>query len=246
MTALPTLPALVVGDVTHRRAGAVRRRFRHRVYQWLVDLDAVPVQPRYLRPLAAFRSADHLGDPGRSLKQNIETYLAGNGIELGPGGRVIMLAHARVLGHVFDPLTVFWCFAADGRLACIVAEVHNTYGERHAYLLHPDAAGSARAQKRFYVSPFLTVDRGYLLRFQLRPDQVGVSVALRQNGAVAFSAAFRGVPRPASRRALIGQFLRRPLVPQRVSLLIRAHGVRLWLRGLPVTPRRPRLSAGPR
>ena len=54
-----------------------------------------------------------------------------------------MLANARVLGHVFDPLSVFWCFDADGALVCIVAEVHNTYGERHVYLLRPDPSGTA-------------------------------------------------------------------------------------------------------
>ena len=52
-----------------------------------------------------------------------------------------MLANARVLGHVFDPLTVFWCLRGDGGLVCVVAEVHNTYAERHVYLLHPDAQG---------------------------------------------------------------------------------------------------------
>ena len=58
------------------------------------------------------------------------------------------------LGHVFDPLTVFWCFDSGGDLACVVAEVHNTYGERHAYLLRPDHSGTARTGKELYVSPF--------------------------------------------------------------------------------------------
>ena len=231
---LPPLPALVTGQVTHRRPGPVRHAFRHRVYQWLVDLDRLPRQPWHLRAFAHFSSADHLGDPGLPIKRNIENYLALGGIGLGDRGRVLMLANARVLGHVFDPLSVFWCYDSDGVLACVVAEVHNTYGERHAYLLHPDQAGTAVTGKRFYVSPFFDVSGTYELRFTLRPDLVATTVTLRREGAVAFSAAFRGRPEPATAPALARRLIRQPLMTQRVSALIRVHGIWLWLRGLPV------------
>ena len=231
---LPPLPALVVGQVTHRRPGPVRHAFRHRVYQWLVDLDSLPRQPWPLRAFAHFSSADHLGDPGLPIKRNIENYLALGGIGLGDGGRVLMLAGARVLGHVFDPLSVFWCYDRDGLLACVVAEVHNTYGERHAYLLRPDAAGVAVTGKHFYVSPYFDVSGTYELRFTLRPDLVATTVTLRHHDAVAFSAAFRGRPEPATRVAVGRRLIRQPFMPQRVSSLIRVHGIWLWLRGLPV------------
>ena len=80
---------------------------------------------------------------GRSIRRNLDRWLAAHGVDL-HGGRVVMLAQARVLGYVFNPLTVYWCHGPDGALACVVAEVHNTYGERHCYLLRPDAAGRAR------------------------------------------------------------------------------------------------------
>ena len=231
---LPPLPALVAGQVTHRRPGPVRHFFRHRVYQWLVDLDCLPRQPRHLRAFANFSSADHLGDPALPIKRNIENYLARGGIGLGDRGRVLMLANARVLGHVFDPLSVFWCYDSDGVLACVVAEVHNTYGERHAYLLLPGEAGTAVTDKAFHVSPFFDVSGTYELRFPLRPDLVATTVTLRREGAVAFSATFRGRPELATARALARLLIRQPLMPQRVSALIRMHGIWLWLRGLPV------------
>jgi DUF1365 family protein len=149
-----------------------------------------------------------------------------------------MLAHARVFGHVFNPLTVFFCFPDDGSPPCVVAEVHNTYGDRHAYLLEPDAAGRATTDKTMYVSPFFSVDGAYQLRFAVSPNRVFVGVTLRRDGEVSFSAAFHGRPRPASRSAMLRAALRRPLMTQRVSVLIRAHGVWLWLRRLPVR-RRP-------
>jgi DUF1365 family protein len=231
---LPPLPALVAGQVTHRRPGPVRHSFRHRIYQWLVDLDCLPRQPWPLRAFANFSSADHLGDPALPIKGNIENYLAINGIGLGERGRVLMLAGARVLGHVFDPLSVFWCYDSDGVLACVVAEVRNTYGERHAYLLRPDEAGTAVTGKAFHVSPFFDVSGSYELRFTLRPDLVAVTVTLRRHDAVAFSAAFRGRPEPVTAPALARRLIRQPLMPQRVSALIRVHGSWLWLRGLPV------------
>ena len=83
---------------------------------------------------------------------------------------------------------------------CVVAEVHNTYRERHAYLLRPDEAGVAVTDKDFHVSPFFDVSGTYELRFTLRPELVSTTVTLRREGAVAFSATFRGGPEPATRR----------------------------------------------
>ena len=121
-----------------------------------------------------------------------------------------MLASARVLGHVFDPLSVFWCYDSSGRLVCVVAEVHNTYRERHAYLLRPGEAGAALTGKDFHVSPFFDVSGTYELRFTLRPDRVATAVTLRREGAVAFSATFRGRPEPATSRNLARLLIRQP------------------------------------
>jgi uncharacterized protein len=234
---LPTLPALVAGHVTHHRSGPVRHRFRHKVYQWLVDLDALPEQPWYLKPFAGFSAADHLGDPSQSIRSNVEGYLSRNGVNLGQSSRIVMLANARVLGHAFDPLSVFWCLDGRGALVCIVAEVHNTYGQRHVYLLHPDASGIAGTDKAFHVSPFFDVSGRYEMRFELSPRTVSSAITLHRKGAKAFTASFNGRPTPATPTAVLGQLIRKPLMPQQVSALIRIHGIYLWLRRLPV--RRP-------
>ncbi len=237
-TSLPTLPALVAGHVAHHRDGPARHAFRHSVYQWLVDLDALPEQPWYLRSFANFRAGDHLGDPAGSIKANVENYLCLNGIWLGVSSRIVMLANARVLGHVFDPLSVFWCFDAKTALICIVAEVHNTHGERHVYLLRPDASGIATADKALHVSPFFDVSGRYEMRFELSREVVSSTVILRREGTVAFTATFRGRPIPATPKAIVVQLTRKPLMPQQVSALIRKHGIWLWLRRLPAL-RRP-------
>ena len=102
-------PAIYDSLVAHARREPLRNAFSYRSYQWLVDLDALPRLARWLRPLAQFRAADHLGDPRRSIRARTSIdFLAGHGIDLA-GGRVLMLANARVLGYVFNPLSVYWC-----------------------------------------------------------------------------------------------------------------------------------------
>ena len=146
--------------------------FSYRHATWLVDLDAVPALPACApRVSARFDARDHLGDPHASLRANVDAYLAAEGIDL-DGGRVLMLATPRSFGYAFNPLTVFWCYDRAGAPVCVVAEVHNTYGERHCYLLRPDADGRAGADKEFYVSPFFAVDGRYEMPFT-DPARVG-------------------------------------------------------------------------
>ena len=143
----PLAPGAVLYEcrITHTRLAPLRNAFTYRTYQWLVDLDHLPRLGPGLRLLAGFHGRDHLGDPGRAIRDNLDLFLESHGIDR--PHKVTMLAQARVFGYVFNPLTVFWCHQADGTLACVVAEVHNTYRQRHAYLLHPDDRGRARAPR---------------------------------------------------------------------------------------------------
>ena len=234
--ARPGVPALYDAEVRHVRTQAMDRSFSHGIYLWLVDLDALPQLPRWLRPFARFEARDHLGDPQRTIRQNLDAWLATQGVDL-RGGQVLMLANARLLGYVFNPISVYWCHRPDGELECVVAEVHNTYGERHCYLLRPDEAGRAVTAKDFYVSPFLSVDGQYTMLLREPGDRLAISVTLRQQGATALTATVVGTRRPATPRALIRMLLRRPLITHRTSALIRCHGIALWLRRLPVVPR---------
>lgn len=233
-----TAPALYDAVVGHTRHVDVDKTFRHRLHTWLVDLDALPLLPRPLRPFARFEARDHLGDPNRSIRENIDTWLATQGVDL-HGGQVLMLAHARVLGHVFNPITVYWCHHPDGRLECVVAEVHNTYGERHCYLLRPDTGGQAHVDKRFYVSPFLPNHGRYVMRFDVPGERLHVRIQLRDEERPLLTAVMTGRRRPASpaRLALLAPVL--PFVTRRVSALIRLHGIGLWLRRIPIVPRHP-------
>jgi DUF1365 family protein len=227
----PTVPSLVVGTVSHRRRTPVRHSFELAQYQWLVDVDDLPRVP----VLARFDAADHLD--GGGFRHDLTRWLAGRDVTLEPDDRVLMLAHARSFGHVFDPLTVFWCLRPDGAVRAVVLEVHNTYGERHSYLVDADDRGRAKVDKAFYVSPFNDTSGRYDVALVLSPDLVRVSVGLDRGGERVFTAVSSGAPVPATTRAVLRTFARHLFMTYRVSALIRWHGIRLWLARLPVQPR---------
>lgn len=235
MTAPPT-PSIYRTTIRHVRTAPLRNAFRYRSYNWLVDVDHLPSLPRVLAPLAAFVSADHLGDPSRSLRENVDAFLAAHGIDL-TGGAVLLLTNARVFGYVFNPLSVFWCHDADGRPVCVIAEVHNTYGERHCYLLRPDDRGRARAAKEFYVSPFNDVDGEYRMRLPTPGVALRMGISLERPGQPPFVATVVGERRDATAREVVRAALTVPVAPLRLAAQIRWQGIRLWTKGLPVRPR---------
>ncbi|WP_036553828.1 DUF1365 domain-containing protein [Nocardioides insulae] len=237
----PSVPALVVGSISHARHAPRRHSFDYAHYQWLVDLDDLPRLPRLLRPLGRFEARDHLdgGRAGGGIRGDLTRWLARRGVELEPDDRVLMLAHARAFGHVFDPLTVFWCLRPDCSVRAVVLEVHNTYGERHAYLLEGAEHGRTELTKEFYVSPFNDVSGRYAVAIRLTPELVQVVVALHREGQPWLTAVARGRPVPATTRNLLSIVRKHLFMTHRVSLLIRWEGLRLWRSRLPVQPRPP-------
>ena len=232
MSAAPQTPARYAVEISHHRRDPVDYRFTQRSSTWLVDLDAVPRLPRGLRWLAAFRSADHLGASDSSLRANVDGFLRSNGI--GTPTRVLMLANPRVLGYVFNPLSVFYCLGPDGTVHHVVAEVRNTYGGRHCYMLTPDPDGRAEADKAFYVSPFYPVDGHYTMRVPLPADELLVNVTLHRDAERPFAAVLTG-RRCAS--ATLWTALRSPLTTRAVMFGIKRHGIMLYSKGLRPHPR---------
>ncbi|WP_426978260.1 DUF1365 domain-containing protein [Pseudarthrobacter sp. O4] len=220
-------------SIAHVRRTPLRNAFTYRSYSWYVDVDRLPPVPRFLKPLAGFSVADHLGDPAGTLRGNVERFLSTRGIEL-DGGRITMLASARVFGHVFNPLSLFWCHDAAGELRCVIAEVHNTYGERHCYVLETDDAGRASVPKAFYVSPFNDLAGEYRMKLPEPAELLVVSIVLEREGHQPFIATVDGERREATVRNILAAALAVPLAPLRVSAQIRWQGIKLWARGLPV------------
>lgn len=214
-----TAPCLYDVSISHDRRVPVAHRFRHRSYMWLFDLDDPPhgIGARY-------RSADHM---------DVRAELAAAGVA---AARIVVLANLRVVGYVFNPISVYWCYDPAGRCTATVAEVHNTYGGRHAYVLPVDAE-DARVTKAMYVSPFYPVDGSYRIRISEPAETVSVSVVLERPGGDSFRTAMTGRRRPATAANRLRALLRYPAAPLRGRALIQYQGLRLWRRGLEVQPR---------
>ncbi|WP_243635436.1 DUF1365 domain-containing protein [Tsukamurella pulmonis] len=232
-------PAMYDTEIGHLRRSPTAYGFRHRSASWFIDVDAPPRVPRWLRPVVSFRAADHLTpapDGADTLRGRVEQTLRAHGVPV-PDGPITALLNARCLGYVFDPLTIFWCHDRTGAVRTVVAEVHNTYGGRHAYVLGPEAQSGTTVRKEFFVSPFHPVDGVYRLRVPEPGEELSIDVVLERPGSAPFTAQWRGRRRPATPRAILGAQIRAPLVPLVVAARIRRHGIRLWASGLPLVPR---------
>ena len=235
----------------HRRITPRHHRFTYRVFAMLLELDELPALDRSLslfkhnrRGLFSFQDRDH-GD-GRPLHVWLDDLLAQAGITADGARRV--LCYPRIMGYVFNPLSVWFCDDRDGVLKAIIYEVHNTYEERHAYVL---PVGKDRrlvrhgCPKAFYVSPFLTRDCRYHFRIRPPGDDVAIAIHEEEAGAPILNASFAGARRALTDRALARMLLRYPLMTLKVVFAIHFEAVRLMLKGVQRHPHAPKAVYSP-
>jgi DUF1365 family protein len=228
------IPAIYFAKTTHLRKDPMRHGFTYSTIHWLVDVDNLPSFPG-LNFLVRFKAADHVGDPNRSISENVRVLLREHGIDLGDSPRILMLSMPRSFGLVFNPLSVFWCFVGD-ELRATVAEVHNTYGDEHAYVIDNSTveSGRIRLAKAFYVSPFNEIEGSYELNLPFPDPRLELNITLHREGREPFTASLYGkavsANLPNLSRAVAKQMI--PAIP--VWLRIRKHGLWLWAKGLPV------------
>lgn len=244
--------ALYTGTLVHARRRPSENVFRYPVCFYVLDLDELPALDRrlrlfsYNRPnVVTLRDRDHLGDPRRPVRDNVDEFLAGHGIDLG-GGPILLLTNLRVLGYVFNPVSFFYCYGRDGSLRCMVAEVSNTFGEMLPYLLGDGqraAAGPSGAQggrplaftapKRLHVSPFFELEQEYRFFFSEPGETVHARVDVWQDGERKLGSVLAGTRRPLTNAALGSALLRYPLMPQRVITYIHWQALKLYAKGVP-------------
>jgi len=217
----------------------------------LLDLDELPRLDRDTAlfkwnrwGLFGFQDRDH-GPAGGNvpLKSWIDGLLAGAGIAAAGPRRV--LCYPRILGYVFNPLSVWFCHAADGSLRALIYEVHNTYEERHAYVFACDGGeGLLRhdCAKDFYVSPFLSADCHYHFRTLPPSGRVAVTILEDEAGAPILNASFAGTRRTLGDGALLAMLLSYPLMTLKVVVAIHFEAVRLMLKGIRRHPHQPRAA----
>jgi len=217
--------------IRHTRRVPFTRTFSHESHLWLVDVDTPPVHGRWSFARGRIESRDHLGDPRRTIRANVEAFLADAGRPF-RGGRILLATQPRAWGHCFNPISVFWCLDDSDRLVATIVEVHNTYGDRHAYLVDTDASGRGQVTKEMYVSPFHGVDGIYEVMAPVPNGRINLAITLRTPDGASFSASLVGRPVREQR-----EIRRATWSALRGTALIHLHGIWLWLRRLPVRPR---------
>ncbi len=228
-------------EVMHRRHRPITYGFVYRTFSLLVDIDRLQELDR-ISPLfsvdrfnlLSLHARDHLPDGETDLRAWIDRTLAAHGID--PQGlRVRLFCMPRVLGWGFDPLSVWFCESSEGEPVAVLGEVHNTFGERHCYLL--DAAGAGwpvrtRRDKVFHVSPFLRVEGQYKFVLSKPDDKLRVSVQLSDAEGKLLSATQAGERIAFSTGNLLRQFARVPFQTAKVLGGIHWHALKIWMRGV--------------
>jgi uncharacterized protein len=241
--------ALYVGDVMHARLKPVGHRFSYRVMSLLIDLDRLEVADRQTplfginrRALYSFHEADHGRRDGSSLRFYAQRRAAEHGIDL-TGGRVLLLCYPRLFGYTFNPLSVYFCYRADGQPALLIYEVRNTFGDIHAYVLPVKRddigpAGIRQTQdKRFYVSPFVEMAMRYHFRVTLPQDRVKLRILETDGEGPLLSATFNGQRRILATPELLRSFFSLPMMTLKIIAAIHWEALRLWLKGVRPVPR---------
>lgn len=228
----------IAGETFHGRKGTVENRFRYGVDYVLLDADEAAGPRLFSRNrgnLTSVWDADHGGAPGAGRGVVwVREVLAAHGL---PGTeRIKLLAQPRVLGHVFNPVSFWLCHDANG-LRVVIAEVSNTFGDRHSYLCHrADLApitreDTLRATKVFHVSPFQPIEGGYAFRFDIRADRIGIWIDFSSVEGGLY-ATLIGSRRALTNGAILWACLRRPFGSRRVLALIHWQALKLALKGV--------------
>lgn len=241
--------AIYAGAVLHRRFRPRVHRLNYRIFQCLFDLDEIDAMAGRLRlfsrnrfNLFSFYDRDFGDRSGKALRPQIEALMARAG-RAPDGGPIRLLTMPRMLGHVFNPITVWFCHHRDGSLSTIVYEVTNTFKERHSYVIpvEGESGGAVRqtCEKAMYVSPFMDLDMRYDFTIDPPMERARVVVTGGDSHGPLIVAAFEGARRELSDRALLGAFFRYPLLTLKVVAGIHVEALWLFLKRIGVRRHQP-------
>ena len=240
--------SLYSGRVMHSRRTPRAHAFRYRVWWLLIDLDELSLVHRSVALFShnrfnLFSLFDSDYGHGRgALRAYVDERLSEAGLPHA-GARIQLLTMPRLCGYAFNPLSIYFCHDNAGRVAAVIYEVHNTFGERHSYVIEATGDGSEplhqAIQKSFYVSPFLDMDLTY--DFRLRPPGEAVAVAITGSEishTPVIHTALHGRRMPLTSTTLLSRCVSHPLLTLKVIGAIHWEALRLFRKGVQIRPRR--------
>ncbi len=255
--------AIYAGQVVHKRLRPKLHALNYRVFTLLLDVDAIDATTQRLWLLSRNRfnvfslyDRDHGSGDGACVGTIARRCLDDAG-RPSQNRQILLLTYPRLLGYVFNPLSVFYVIAPDGRFESVIYEVSNTFGERKSYVLavgdNHDGVYAQACAKEMYVSPFTEFKGEYAFRVTepARHSQPGheavVAVLLRDGDGALIKTHFRGTERPLTDASLARVALAYPLMTLKIMAAIHYEALRLWLKGIPLTTRQtsPKFSSTP-
>ncbi|MGY4749390.1 DUF1365 domain-containing protein [Pannonibacter sp. Q-1] len=235
--------SLYAGQVMHARMKPVPHRFSYSVFSLLIDLDRLKDAGRqswffsHRRfNLLSFHEKDHGPRDGSDLRAHVDRLLAEKGVAR--PARVLLLCYPRMLGYVFNPLSVYYAYDGEGTLTGIVYEVRNTFGDLHTYVApvtvdQVSEAGIRQTQdKQFYVSPFLDMVQTYHFRMMPPGETVRVRILETDPDGPSLAATFHGHHNSLTGRVILRECLRMPFMTLKVMGGIHWEALKLWLKGI--------------
>ena len=234
-------PAVCFGAVMHERHVQAHNRFIYpsaflRLPLSRLDTLRVPLLGIERASVFSFRNRDHGARDGSALLPWIHALLRAQGLAEICDGEIVLQTMPRIFGFVFNPVSFWFCHDRAGALRVVLAEVSNTFGERHNYLVHhPDqrpivAGDELRATKCFHVSPFFPVRGEYRFRFEQRGAVHAVSIDLWDGDELQLSTRLSGRAEALDGRAMRKWLARQPFMTLGVVARIHRQALRLALR----------------
>jgi DUF1365 family protein len=230
---------LYQGRVRHTRLEPFRHRFEYGLYYMLLDIDELERLSAQLGlfslghfNLYSFHASDHGLQTVAEIRPWVEGVLTQAGVRL-EGGSIKLLALPRILGYVFNPLSVWYCYDEHSRMRAVIHEVRNTFGDRHIYVVpileRADLEHSF--EKRMHVSPFNDMEQTY--HFTINEPGERLAIAIEQSDAAGamFRAGLQLTRIPLTDRNLLRMFVAHPLLTWHVIVGIHWQAFRLWLKG---------------
>ena len=241
--------AIYQGNLMHNRLRPKKHRFFYRVASWLFDLDELYHLDRKYKlfsynrfNLVAFHDKDYGDGSGQPLKQQITQLLSER--DLPEPDQITLLCYPRILGYVFNPLSVYYCHNNE-QLSAIVYEVSNTFGERHSYVIATDKLAETTpvvrqtVSKKLHVSPFFPMDCYYLFRTASPGENAKLAISLNDRKGKLFAAVFSGKRQSVSDRVILKLAVALPFQTLKVIAAIHWEALRIWLKGIRLYRHKP-------